>query len=134
MLKVLFVINVLKNKGGAEVLFYNLCREITKSDDISILVVSLYGNVNPAFEDFLNGKIPFKTIDKKGSFDFNSFRKFKKIVKDFNPDIINTHLSCLISYYFAFGSKKRRWNIVHTVHNVADKEVTKFDLYGLFRI
>ena len=128
MLKVLLAINVLQYKGGAEVFFYNLCREIAKDKNISLLVVSLYGNVNPAFKDLLNGKIPFKTINKKSSFDFKSFRKFRKIVKEFNPDIINTHLSCLITYYFAFGSKKMHWKIIHTVHSVANKEATKFDL------
>ena len=48
--------------------------------------------------------------------------RFEEILGDFNPDVIHIHLFVLLTYFLAFGFKKRKWHIFKTVHNVASKD------------
>ena len=66
-----------------------------------------------------------KVLDKK-SVDFKSFKTFKSIVSQFNPNIINFHLSFYLTYFMSFGFKKRQWKLVKTYHSVPSV-MTKLD-------
>lgn len=122
-LVVVEMIQGLDTRGGAEVFFTNLCNEINKVENVDLHIVLLHDYVDNSFSSFVskNSSI-IHFCHKKNGVDFKSYVTLRKIIKEINPDIINTHLSCLISYFFAFGIKKRKWKIIHTVHNIASQE------------
>jgi glycosyltransferase involved in cell wall biosynthesis len=129
-IKIVEIILSLSARGGAEVFFASLVEEISKRKDVEITVVSLWDDIDESF-DYIKDVtgISFYSCNKKSGPDFKAARKLRKIIKKANPDIIHTHRSILLTYFLAFGFRKRKWKIVHTVHNVANKEsnnVTKF--------
>ena len=128
MIRVVELINSIDKRGGAEVFFANLCTELSKRDDIELIIVSLFDNIDSSFEFFKQSNFKFYSCHKRHKIDFKSSKYLRKIIKEFNPDIINTHLGTIASYFLAFGFEKRKWKIVHTVHSSAEKEATKFDL------
>lgn len=90
------VLHILKSleKGGAERYVIDLCRELNKRKDIEYkLLILQKGNDY----DFLTDEIPYIQMDgpyipslfRKIFFDFS---KYKKIIDDFKPNIIHTHL------------------------------------------
>ncbi len=128
-LKVILAINELTSKAGAEVMFSQLAEELLSNNTIDVRIVILYGNVDPFFMPFINRyEKKIFILNKKNSFDFSAAKKFKKIINDFQPNVINLHLSCLITYFFAFGFKRKPWKIIQTVHSIANKEATKIDM------
>ena len=44
-------------------------------------------------------------------------------MNEINPDIVNIHLNCYVNYYFAFGSKKQKWDLVKTFHTIPGKDL-----------
>ena len=128
MLRVVELINSLDKRGGAEVLFANLCVELNKHKDVEIIVISLFDNIDHSFDYLKNSGFRFYSCHKNKKIDLKSSRCLRRIIKEFNPDVINTHLGTISSYFLAFGFKKRKWKLVHTVHNSADKEASKFDV------
>lgn len=121
-MKIALVINSLKMRGGAEVFVYSLVKELSKNSKDKILLITLFSGIHSSFSDLHSLNIEIKSCSKKKGIDFKAARKFKEIISEFQPDIINTHLSCIPTYFLAFGLKTKKWKLIHTVHNVAEKE------------
>ncbi|HQE48345.1 MAG TPA: glycosyltransferase [Fervidobacterium sp.] len=119
-MKILQVIPSLQ-VAGAEIMCENLCYELTTSHH-EILVVSLYNTHSPITDRMLKNDIDLRFLDKKRGFDFSCAKKLRKIVKEFNPDVIHTHLYSLKYAVLA----RNKVPIVHTMHSIASKETTKF--------
>lgn len=92
-MKILFIIKSLE-KGGAERYALDLCLELNKRPDIEYkLLVLQDGN---DFE-YLSSEVPFEKLDGpyipsiRGKSEVN-VEQYKKIVDEFQPDIIHTHL------------------------------------------
>lgn len=112
--------------NGAENLFVNLCVELTKK--VNLYVILLYDGLKPSVKKiFDNNSIKFYFLGKQKGIDFIASKKFKKLIISLSPDVIHTHLDCLITYFFAFKFRKEKWKLVHTVHNEASKETTFFN-------
>ena len=117
------VINSLQRRAGAEVFLSSISRELSKRKDYRIVVISLFDGVDSSFElELKQSGIDFYCCNKRKWIDLKASKTFRQLINKINPDIIHTHLSCLLTYFFAFGLKKRKWNIFHTVHNVPSKE------------
>lgn len=110
--------------AGAETMCENLVCELNKKKEIAIIS---FFTKNTAITERIEKKgIKIYYLDKKKGIDFSIIFKIKKIINDFKPDIIHTHRYCLEYAYPAIKiSKYKKTKIVHTVHNVATKEVTK---------
>lgn len=125
-IKIVEIILSLSARGGAEVFFASLVEEMSKRENVEITVISLWDDIDPSF-NFIKDipRVSFYTCSKRRGPDFKAARTLRKIIKEVNPDIIHTHLSILLTYFLAFGFKKRKWKLFHTVHNVAHKESNK---------
>jgi len=92
-MKVLHVIRSL-HKAGAEKLCIDICRELYKRPEVEVLLVSM-SSINQ-FED-LTKDLPLKFIKSKvfpsilGK-NIIDVEEYVKIVEEFKPDIIHTHL------------------------------------------
>ena len=69
-----------------------------------------------------NKGIDLVFLGKRRGFDYSVIKKLRRIIKEFQPDIIHTHRYMLIYAVFA-GSISENRKIFHTVHNLAEKEV-----------
>ena len=120
-MRIIEVINSLDHRAGAEVFVSNLFAELKRKKDVEIKVISLHGNVDASFIKDIDN---LDVCNKKRGIDFSASKQFKKIVEEFNPDIIHMHLSCLPTYFLAFGFKKKRWQLIQTIHTIPSQEGT----------
>ena len=129
-MKIVEIINSLNYRGGAQVFFYNLCVEMSKDSSNELYVIVLYNRIHHSFDKLCRFKnIKFYTCNKKNNFDFCCSIRLKKILKSINPDIINFHLSFLLTYFMAFGFKKQNWRLVKTYHSIPGNDLSKTNYF-----
>jgi glycosyltransferase involved in cell wall biosynthesis len=125
-MKIVEIILDLRRRAGAEVFFASLCDEFIKNPEIELTVISLWDDIHDSFKYLQNDpRVSFYSLSKKRGVDFKAARKLKKLLLDINPDIIHTHRSILMTYFFAFGLSKQNWKLVHTIHNTPGKEANR---------
>lgn len=121
------IIQVMPEFGlaGAEVMAENLAYGL-KAEGHEVLIISFYC-MHTAITDRLekNG-IRIEYLGKKKGFDLSIVFKMRKIMKKFRPDIVHTH-RYVLPYAF-LASARLNVKRVHTVHNVAEKEVPQKQL------
>jgi glycosyltransferase involved in cell wall biosynthesis len=92
-MRVLHLIRSLK-KAGAEKICVDICTELSKREDVQVLLVSM--SSENAFEK-LTKNIPFKIINSKvfpsitGKSNIET-KEYEVILDDFKPDIVHSHL------------------------------------------
>jgi len=82
-------------------------------------VVSLYDAYAGGFEPQLAERgLPVWHLGKRHGFDPRMWIRLARVFREFRPQIIHTH-----SYVMRYVLPVRTGRVVHTVHNVADREV-----------
>ena len=128
-LKVLYIITSL-GKGGAERLLVDTCRELNNRNDIEYLIVNLSPvNSYKYLEADLNIVYCNSTVElsilKKTKIDLT---EYKKIVEDFKPDIIHSHL-----YIAEIISREKTYNnIIYISHMHGYEDIFKNFSYKTF--
>lgn len=111
--------------GGAEHLTVNLVKYLDK-EKYEIRLISMFGPLNTGLEEILRNEknIPVYYLGKKKGFDPRMFFRIAEIISSFKPHIIHTHLYVLRYVLPSFLLYKVPVKL-HTVHNIAEKEVDK---------
>ncbi len=119
MKKVLMVIPSLSQGGGQKFVLDLASGLVKKQYAVKILIY--YDAIADAFKEEISNleEVEIIRLNKKVGIDFSFFSKVKKVVKEYNPDIIHTHLDTLLYLLPAF---KKRQVKLHTVHSIAEKE------------
>lgn len=108
--------------GGAEKLVLDLCKNIDKNK-FDVKVISLFKRTNSIYDNQAEKEgIDIIYLDKKKGIDLSILYKLMSLFKKHKPDVINTHLY-VMSYVLPAAIFTGRKKIVHTVHNVAEKEL-----------
>ncbi len=120
-IRVLQVLATLK-RAGAERVALELARGLDRTL-FETAVVSLYdpfpGGLEPLLEE---AGIRTWHLHKRKGFDPRMWPRLARVCREFRPDIIHTH-----SYVLRYAAPVARLAaIVHTVHNLAEKEVDAF--------
>ena len=112
MKKILIVVPSL-GPGGAELMALNICRFLDKNK-YCCLFVSLNAREN-SINDIKasNWGIEVVYLNKNKGFDFAIISKLRKIIKDFGPDVIHSHMNALL---YAYLAKRKKVKHIHTVH------------------
>ncbi len=110
------------NTGGAEVMMTTLAKEI-KRHNCQVIVVTFFSDSVFLKKKLEDENIKIINLNKKNGFDISLFKKIKKLVREYKPDILHTHLSTFFYVYLATLFMKIK--IVHTVHSIATKEHKK---------
>jgi len=107
------------NIGGAERQFIELVKNIDKNI-FDILVITMYGGVQENEISCLK-EIRYINLEKKGRFDIKSYFKYKKFLKQFNPDVIYSFLGemNLFSYWAKPKNTKLIWGLRASDTNMA---------------
>lgn len=117
------IIQVIADFGlaGAETMVEHLSSGLI-AEGHDVLIISLF-DLHTAITDRIESKgIKIEYLGKKRGFDPSVIAKMRKIIKAYKPDIINTH-RYVLPYVF-MAALRLNINLVHTVHNVAQKEQT----------
>jgi glycosyltransferase involved in cell wall biosynthesis len=119
-LRVLQVVPTL-TVGGAERLAALLARHLRRAGH-DAAVVSLYPPAGTWIEAELRADgVPLHFLDKRPGPDVRMLPRLARLVAAFRPDVVHTHLYAL-QYVYPVVALARRPRVVHTVHNVAERE------------
>jgi glycosyltransferase involved in cell wall biosynthesis len=118
------VIQVMPEFGlaGAEIMCENLCYGLLKNGH-NVVVVSFYNYKSEITKRLKEHGIHIIYLGKKKGFDSSIINKLRKIFIDEKPEIVHTHRYVLPYVFLASIGLPPK--IIHTVHNVADKEVER---------
>lgn len=119
-LKILLVIHSLKT-GGAENMVRNLARELVLQGH-GVRVVSLHSADTQVGHQMRACDIDVVGLEKAKGFDPRTVFRLATIIKDFDPDVIHTHLPVLAYVLPAARFSRSDARIVHTMHNIAESE------------
>lgn len=123
MKKVLLVIPTLF-QGGGEKFVLDLAKGLNK-EEYQVKILLYYDKVSSVFEnDIIELQaqgVEIIKLNKKVGLDLGMFKRVKRVVKAYKPDIIHAHLDVLLYLLPAFRRKQVK---LHTVHNMAEKEAS----------
>lgn len=111
--------------AGAETMCETLCYELQESGKYNVFVASLFNFHSPITERLESKGIQIHYLDKKNGFDLSLIAKLYRVMRDYHIDIVHTHryvMQYAIPAAIMAGVKIR----VHTVHNIATKEVSAY--------
>ncbi|WP_158651608.1 glycosyltransferase [Mesobacillus jeotgali] len=110
------------SSGGAEKMALDLVTYLDK-EKFDVTLISLYSNKGEAFSKLaLERGVNVYYLDKKSGFDIKTILKLSKVLTNLKPHVIHTHLySSIYCMPWINLHKKTIW--VHTVHNIANKEL-----------
>ncbi|MEN3158178.1 glycosyltransferase [Alkalimonas sp. NCh-2] len=124
-MNILFVISGLK-MGGAEVQVCALASELHKQGN-KVAIVSMIDEIEVRPE---SNDIQVITLGLKGMASiFNGVIRFRKVVKDFNPDVVHSHLFHAIIFSRLYKKVFSLRRLVCTAHNTYDGGFSRVALY-----
>lgn len=110
--------------GGAEKLVLELIQEL--KDKIEIRLYIIKKNYDTIYDQkLLELNIEHFYLNAKSRiFSFKAANRLKKLLNDFQPEIIHTHLKAA-DYICYYRLKNNNFRWVHTVHTLADADTKK---------
>ena len=120
-MKILQIIPALED-GGAERFVVDLCNELSNAHEVT-LCLFFKNKKETGFQKELLPDIKLISLDKKPGFDISIIFKLKKVLNNYKPDIVHTHVGALIYLLATISITFKKYKIVHTIHNDAWKEV-----------
>jgi len=118
------VLHVIPNfgTGGAERLVLDLMEE-TDHEKFEVAAVSLYAETGTVIEDEIHEKgLRVFYLDKHKGLDLTMIPKLEKVFRLYKPDVVHTH-RYVLRYTLLPSILCRVPVCVHTIHNIAQKEV-----------
>ena len=109
------------NSGGAERFVVDLCNELIKLHNVTLIVLFPLES-NGFYKSELNPKINIISLNKKKGFDYLSFWKLFKIINKEKAQIVHTHLNSVFYSLPAILKPRSQTKFFHTLHNDAYKE------------
>ena len=108
--------------GGAETMCENLSLALVR-EGVDVVAVSLYDYHSLITERMEKNGISVVYLNKKKGLDFRVIIRLAKLLRTIKPDVVHTHLYSLKYAYIAAKIAGVK-TIVHTMHNIAQKEST----------
>jgi glycosyltransferase involved in cell wall biosynthesis len=119
VIRVLEVLATLK-RAGAETLVASLVSGLDRTR-FEPAVVTLYGASPNDLEPVVReAGVPVTRLGKRPGFDVRMFARLRRAIEEFKPDVVHTH-----SYVMRYTVPVVRCGAVHTVHNMAAREVDR---------
>jgi glycosyltransferase involved in cell wall biosynthesis len=127
MVKVLHVVTAGFRAGGAERVAANLLRTLDP-EQFDVGAISLRGPFGDSGleQTLAQDGIPVWYMGKKRGFDPLVFARVERTMEMFRPQVVHTHTYAL-HYAFPYMLRRRIPAMVHTVHNLAEREVKWYE-------
>jgi glycosyltransferase involved in cell wall biosynthesis len=110
--------------GGAERMVARLAGHLTRWGH-TVMVVAMFDPLETWIEAELRAEqVPVRFLGKKPGLDGRMVPRIARVISEFEPDVIHTHLGVL-KYVVPAMLLSRRRPVVHTLHTLADKEADR---------
>jgi len=109
------------NQGGAERFVIDLCNELTKHHDVTLIILHSIEKDNQFYSE-ISPDIQIISMNKKKGGDYRLFYRLYKLIKKISPDIVHTHLRGIVYALLSYLLLPNKPKFIHTVHNDAPKE------------
>lgn len=120
-IKVVHIVPML-SPGGAERVAVHIVRGLN-CQRYEPTVISYTGRLDCELDYLLDeAGIEVRYLGKKPGFDYRMYYRLPPVLKECQPDIVHTHLHVL-RYALPFVLLRRDVSMLHTVHNLADREI-----------
>lgn len=109
--------------GGAEKMVAQLSSKIDKTS-FEVHIIVLRKKLNNSIEELIEDKVHVHYLNKNYGFNFNTLISCYKLLKRIKPNLIHTHIQSFVycvPYLLLHNIK-----MLHTVHNVPEKEAKGF--------
>jgi glycosyltransferase involved in cell wall biosynthesis len=117
-------ISALYGGGGAESMAVQLMRNLDR-ERFEVMAISLFDPLGTELEKSLaRNSIPLLHLGKRRGLDPGAFLKVARALERLRPDVIHTH-QYVLRYVLPYMLYRRPPAMVHTVHNLAEKEVSR---------
>jgi glycosyltransferase involved in cell wall biosynthesis len=121
-IKVLHIVPML-SPGGAERVAVHIARGLNPQR-YDAVVVSFSGRLGCDLDRLLEeAGIEVRYLGKRPGFDYRMYHKVNHALRDYRPHIVHTHLQVLRYALLPCMFSLRDASVVHTVHNLAEREV-----------
>ena len=115
--------------GGAETMIENLAYALLK-EGCDVRVVVLQPGETIISERMRKRGVMLTMMNKKPGMDLRLIGRLSKVMDEYRPDVIHSHLP-ILHYVVPAAKRAGISNLVHTIHNMASKE-TKSRLKGAY--
>jgi glycosyltransferase involved in cell wall biosynthesis len=114
------------NEGGAERFVVDLSNSLVEHCNCQVtLIVFFYVDRDHKCYKDLSSKVRFINFNKKLGLDFSIIVKLFKLVKEFKPDVIHTHLNAFEYSFFNSFYFRNRIKIINTLHSSPERMYQK---------
>ena len=108
--------------GGAERVAVDIARGLN-SERFETALVSIWRRTGCDLEHFLDDLgVPVSYLGKGWGFDGRTYLRLHRVLSDYRPDIVHTHLHVL-RYALPSLLLLKYISLLHTVHNLAEREI-----------
>ena len=116
------IIQVMPEFGlaGAEIMCETLIGELRNLHN-EVYAVSLFNYHSPITDRLENSGVKIFYLDKKSGLDVGIIKKLINIFREIKPDVVHTH-RYVMKYVLPAAKIAKIRSIVHTVHNIAERE------------
>lgn len=111
--------------GGAERFVVDLCNQLCEQHEVMLVVLHSIDQYS-FFAKEVSSKVKLISLNKKAGLDVRLFARLYRLVGEFSPDIIHTHLRGLFYSLPIIWRRQNKTKAVHTLHNDAFKEASSW--------
>ncbi|MBE6215071.1 MAG: glycosyltransferase [Bacteroidales bacterium] len=112
------------SSGGAERFVVDLCNELCKKHDVTLIVLHNIHNKDFYINE-IDHRVSLLVIGKSYGFDFRLPFRLYRLIKNLRPDVVHTHMVSILYMALTLCFQKLPCKL-HTVHNDARAEASGF--------
>lgn len=120
-IRVIHIVPML-SPGGAERVAVHIVSGLNR-DRFEPIVISFADPMNCDLDELLSqAGVEVRYLGKKPGFDYRMYRRLHRVLTEYQPDVVHTHLQVLryaLPTMLLLGNAK----LLHTVHNLAEREI-----------
>ena len=114
--------------GGAEKLVLDYLM-YSDRENVDVRTISMYGDENTHYNKMIKDQNIFVYyLNKKPGLDLSMIIKIRKVIKEFAPDVIHSHLYTM-KYLLLSIINKKPIKVFHTIHNEPQKDAKGTDKF-----
>lgn len=107
--------------GGAERLIVDLCNEMSKDHEVTLLTITDFKIANNNFYLYdLSSKVKNINLGKKKGNNIQTFINIFSVIHKIKPDIIHAHLNTIIYLFLPSIIFRKKIKFFHTLHSTAE--------------
>ena len=110
--------------GGSSKVVFDLLNNWSKIDEYELYLIVFFDIIDDRYKSLLeNKKIKTYFLHKKRTLDVPFMFRLRKTLKNIDPDIISTHLTCVA--YLNFFVNYKKCTVYHTIHSTPEADLPK---------